>query len=140
MEGNSTIENEQDEGAVELHPELVRQRQDTYNSLTDLNGIDVFFTKFENTVRYVVSERIQELKALEEKMFDGQMTIWEGADGELTEKLFAGQEENILRHDYTQDESRLSFVDIGMVLIAVLGVSALYVFFFRDRKERKKKL
>lgn len=140
MEGNSTIENEQDEGAVELHPELVRQRQDTYNSLTDLNGIDVFFTEFENTVRYVVSERIQELKALEEKMFDGQMTIWEGADGELTEKLFAGQEENILRHDYTQDESRLSFVDIGMVLIAVLGVSALYVFFFRDRKERKKKL
>ena len=140
MEGNSTIENEQDEGAVELHPELVRQRQDTYNSLTDLNGIDVFFTEFENTVRYVVSERIQELKALEEKMFDGQMTIWEGADGELTEKLFAGQEENILRHDYTQDESRLSFIDIGMVLIAVLGVSALYVFFFRDRKERKKKL
>lgn len=140
MEGNSTIENEQDEGAVELHPELVRQRQDTYNSLTDLNGINVFFTEFENTVRYVVSERIQELKALEEKMFDGQMTIWEGADGELTEKLFAGQEENILRHDYTQDESRLSFVDIGMVLIAVLGVSALYVFFFRDRKERKKKL
>lgn len=140
MEGNNTIENEQDEGAVELHPELVRQRQDTYNSLTDLNGIDVFFTEFENTVRYVVSERIQELKALEEKMFDGQMTIWEGADGELTEKLFAGQEENILRHDYTQDESRLSFVDIGMVLIAVLGVSALYVFFFRDRKERKKKL
>lgn len=140
MEENGMIQNEQEEGAVELHPELAKQRQNTYSSLTDLNGIDVFFTEFENTVRHAASERIQELKALEGKMFDGQMTIWEGVDGELTEKLFAGQEENILRHDYTQAESRLSFVDIGMVLIAVMGVSALYVFFFRDRKERKKKL
>lgn len=140
MEENGMIQNEQEEGAVELHPELAKQRQDTYSSLTDLNGIDVFFTEFENTVRHAASERIQELKALEGKMFDGQMTIWEGTDRELTEKLFAGQEENILRHDYTQAESRLSFVDIGMVLIAVMGVSALYVFFFRDRKERKKKL
>lgn len=140
MEENSIMENEQDESALELHPDLVRQRQDTYSSLTDLNGIDVFFTDFENAVRHVSSERLQELQKLEGKMFDGQTTVWEGVDRQLAEKLFAGQEENILRHDYVQDGNKLSFVDIGMVLISMLGMSALYVFFFRNRKERKKKL
>ena len=140
IEENGILDNEQYEGAVELHPELVKQRQDTYSSLTDLNEVDVFFTEFENAVRQVASGRMQEMKALEGRMFDGQITVWEGADKELAEKLFTGQEENILRHDYTQDGNRLSFVDIGMVLIAMLGMSALYIFFFRDRKERKKKL
>lgn len=140
MEENSMIENEQDEGAVELHPELARQRQDTYNSLTDLNGIDVFFTDFEDAVRRLAAENVLRWKELGEKMFDGQVKVYESADEELTGKMFAGQEKNILRHDYTQNGNKLSFVDIGMVLIAMLGMSALYIFFFRDRKERKKKL
>lgn len=140
MEENNVIKNEQDEGAVELHPEIAKQRQDTYSSLTDLNGIDVFFTDFENAVRQTTFEKEQKIAELEGKMFDGKIIVWESADWQLTEKLFLGQKENILRHDYIQDVNKISFVDIGMVLISMLGVSALYIFFFRDRKERRRKL
>jgi len=140
MEEKELIEEQKDESEVELHPELVKQRQDTYNSLTDLNGIDVFSTGFMNAVNRVKEERNKEQQELEQKVFDEEMLQLKNADAELTAKLFEGQEEIILRHDYTRDTKGVSFMDIGLVLIAMLAVCGIYIFLFQDKKARKKKI
>ncbi|MDO4304366.1 MAG: hypothetical protein Q4D94_10660 [Bacillota bacterium] len=140
MEEKELFEEQKDESEIELHPEIAKQRQDTYNSLTDLNGIDVFSTEFRNAVKKVMEERAKELKELEEQVFDEGMIQQKRADTELTDKLFTGQQETILRHDYTKDTKGLSVVDIGMVLIAMLAVCGIYIFFFQDKKARKKRL
>ena len=44
MDNAETEEQEE----LELHPEEVRQRQDTYSSLTDLSQIHLFTSEFNN--------------------------------------------------------------------------------------------
>lgn len=140
MEEKEFYEEQKDESEIELHPEVVKQRQDTYHSLTDLNGIDVFSTEFEASVKAVIGEQIEKLRKLEGQVFDQEPVSPKSTDEELTEKLFTGQQETILRHDYTKDQKGVSVMDIGMVLLAMLAVCGIYMFFFQDRKARKKRL
>ncbi len=140
VEEKELIETGQEDSEVELHPEIAKQRQDTYNSLTDLNGIDVFSTEFENAVRRITEEKNQRKQELNGQVFDAEMLRIKGADTELASKLFEGQEETILRHDYTNNVKGLSVMDIGMVVIAVLAVCGIYLFLFQDKKARKKRL
>lgn len=140
MEEKEFYEEQKDESEIELHPEVAKQRQDTYHSLTDLNGIDVFSTEFEASVKAVIGEQIEKLRKLEGQVFDQEPVSPKSTDEELTDKLFTGQQETILRHDYTKDQKGVSVMDIGMVLLAMLAVCGIYMFFFQDRKARKKRL
>lgn len=140
MEEKEFYEEQKDESEIELHPEVAKQRQDTYHSLTDLNGIDVFSTEFEASVKAVMGEQIEKLRKLEGQVFDQEPVSPKSTDEELTDKLFTGQQETILRHDYTKDQKGVSVMDIGMVLLAMLAVCGIYMFFFQDRKARKKRL
>ena len=134
--GNS-VDGEWGREDIELHPELVKQRQDVYNSLTDLYGVDVFTTEFRNIVERVVNERKQREKQIGEQVFAGDMLRQQATDTQITEQLFLGQKQNILSPDYTNDSDSWSLVQTGVVLIAVLAVSALYIFIFQDRKVRR---
>ncbi len=123
---------------IKLHPELVKQRQDVYNSLTDLYGVDVFSTEFRNIVESVVNERKQREERIGGQVFAEDMLRQQAADTQITEQLFLGQKQNILSPDYTSASDSWSLVQTGVVLIAVLAVSALYIFIFQDRKVRRK--
>lgn len=126
------------ESELELHPETAKYRQDTYSSLTDLNGIDVFSEEFQKAVERVLGEENRKKEELENKAFVSEIFTVQGADEELEAKLFLGEEETVLRHDYEKEKDNWSVTDIGMVLFSMLAVAALYLFFFQDRKARKK--
>ena len=59
MDNAETEEQEE----LELHPEEVRQRQDTYSSLTDLSQIHLFTSEFNN--RMEEKERREEDQYIE---------------------------------------------------------------------------
>lgn len=123
---------------IVLHPETVKQRQDVYSSLTDLYGIDVFSTEFQKAIERVMGEKRQREEQIGEQVFAGDMLRQRDADTQISEKLFLGQKQSILSHDYKSTSDAWSFMHIGVVLFAVLAVSALYIFIFQDRKARKK--
>ncbi len=129
---------EETEGELKLHPETVKYRQDTYSSLTDLNGVDVFSEAFRGSVERVLQERSRREQEVEEEIFVSSVFPSRGAEEQLVSKLFLGQEERVLLHEYEKETGRLSFVDIGMVLASMLAVAALYLFIFQDRKARKR--
>lgn len=129
-----------EEDDIELHPETTRQRQDTYSSLTDLEGIDIFYDSFQEAISKV--KKIENLKYQElmQEMFIGQMVAENNADAKITSQLFVGQEAIVLRHDYEKENVGVSVMDVSLVLISILAVTALYVFFFNDRKVRRKRI
>lgn len=135
--GNS-VDGEWGREDIELHPELVKQRQDVYSSLTDLYGVDVFTTEFRDIVERVVNERKQREERIGGQVFAEDMLRQQAADTQITEQLFLGQKQNILSPDYKSGSDSWSLMQTGVVLIAVLAVSALYIFIFQDRKVRKK--
>ena len=125
---------------IELHPEIVRQRQDTYSSLTDLAGIDIFYDRFQEIIEQVKKEKSEHFEKIEQKVFMDEVIEEYDADIHVVSNLFLGQEEFILRHDYQKNNERMSIMDVSLILITILAVIALYVFFFNDKKIRRKKI
>ncbi len=127
------------DSALDLNPELVKQRQDTYSSLTDLHGIDIFSDEF--------AERLQEIEANFEKqeqqlknvVFIEEAGNTNDVDGWLYSQLFVEKEELVLKQEYVNKEDSLSLIDIGIMAIVVFAVAALYLFIFNDKKARRKR-
>lgn len=149
MGENENIKNEEspviteemlEEGAIELHPEEAKHRQDTYSSLTDLSGIDVFSDNFQEIVNQVQEKKSRKFKAMQNEIFTEEVIREQDADAEISSFLFTGQKEQTLLHDYEKSSNGWSVMDISLVLIAILAVSALYIFFFNDRKVRRKRI
>lgn len=127
-----------EESDLELYPETVKDRQDTYSSLTDLAGIDIFTDEFREILKQVKEKRVKYEQSIKEGAFVEELLREQSRDSALTAQLFMNKEETVLRHDYQENSKGWSFMDIGLVLICVLAVSALYLFFFHDKKRRHK--
>lgn len=127
------------ENAIELHPELVKQRQNTYSSLTDLHNIPLFTDEFRVRMETDRQMRKKEEALLRNSTFNQNFIMVQDSDEWLVSQLFAGQQERVLEQEYIQNDTSLSFMDISILLIAVLAVSALYLFVFKDKKVRRTK-
>jgi len=136
----SDTEQQKTEGAIELNPELVRQRQDTYSSLTDLQGINVFSDEFKENIDSVKEQRNAEEKNLNSSVFIKEINVSDSKDDWLLSQLFYKQEEMILSQNYESTGKELSVMDVGLVVIAVLAVTALYLVIFSNKKTRRKRI
>lgn len=119
---------------IELYPELVKDRQDTYNSLTDLAGINIFTDEFREISNQVKEAKVKYEQKIKEEVFAEEILQKQNREEKLISQLFINKEETVLQHDYLKNNEGWSFMDTGLVLICVLAVSALYLFFFHDKK------
>lgn len=129
----------EEESILKLNPELVKQRQNTYSSLTDLGGIAIFSDEFAKKLKEIESNDKKKEQELKGSVFiEKSEKINEGNDW-LRAQLFMEQEELILTQEYNNKESKLSFIDIGIITMAMLAVAALYLFIFNNKKTWRKK-
>ena len=126
-----------EEKDIELHPEEAKQRQDVDSSLTDLNRINVFSAEFQNTVKQVTEKKKQLEKDKREEIFVEEIVRQGNSDMQITSLLFMDRGETVLSHNYFENNTKWSLMDVSFILIAVMVVSALYLFFFQDRKAKK---
>ncbi len=127
------------DSAIELHPEMVKQRQDTYSSLTDLYGVDVFSDVFQESMDDVYEQIEEDRQWLETMVFVKKATVMENYDTYIREQLFTTQEETVLSQNYMGNDMGVSLMDVSLVLIGILAVTALYLFLFSDKKARRNK-
>ena len=128
------------ESALELNPELAKQRQNTYSSLTDLHGIDIFSDEFGKQVEEIEANYKKQEQQLKHVFFVHENQNSNVVDVWLRSQLFGEKEELILTQEYVNKEASLSLIDIGIITIVVLAVAALYLFIFNDKKARRKKI
>lgn len=132
-------QNEERQSDIELHPEIAKQRQDTYSSLTDLSGIAVFSDEFEILSDKVEQKKVNEDKALQDKVFFSEILSTAGKDDDLLAKVFVEKQEQPLLQDYRKEQYQFSFIEIGLILISVLVMTAVYLFLFQKKTPEKRK-
>ena len=125
MDNAETEEQEE----LELHPEEVRQRQDTYSSLTDLSQIHLFTSEFNN--RMEEKERREE--ELSEEVF--MHAVRGKGSEELKLQLFTGEQGQKLLHDYGEMSRGSYTFEVLLMSGAILLIVILYAFFFKRGKE-----
>ncbi len=128
---------EDKQGDIELHPELVKQRQDTYSSLTDISGIAIFSDEFQVKVEQWQKSKYDADAVVYQKVFFGQQ-INAIDDDSFMQKLFTEQGVEMYLHDYTDTGKKVSFIDIGLVIFSALLMAAVYLFIFGKKIPKRR--
>lgn len=123
---------------LELHPETVKQRQDTYSSLTDLAGIEIFYDSFREKAARIQQEQDERSEKRAQKVFVEEMLPKGDSDIQMISNLFTEQEEVVLSPDYQTGNKSAWVIETAMVLIAVSAMLIIYIFFFKNWKKRGK--
>ena len=118
---------------LELHPEEVRQRQDTYSSLTDLSQIHLFTSEFKNRMEEKERREEDHYIELSEEVFM-QAVRGKGSE-ELKLQLFTGEQDQKLLHDYGEISQGSYTFEVLLMSGAILLIVILYAFFFKRGKE-----
>ena len=125
-------------GNIELNPDTAKDRLDTYSSLTELSGVNIFSDEFRNA-KYL-REKINENTDLNLKQFIFMKDLIAVNENSYSSLLFSGTEKSTIMKNYETNKEGFSFLYISVVLIAVLAMTTLYMFFFYDQKKRRKRI
>lgn len=121
---------------LELHPEEVKGKTDTYTSLTELYGVNIFTKEFEKIKEETNRGKEENRQEIEKQLF----LDWNAENGieedELTSLLFGQQFEEILMESYEKDVQRINFGEAAMVGVSIAAVIAVYLLFSIDKKKR----
>lgn len=128
------------ENEIELNPDDVRQRQDTYNSLTDLTKINLFTRTFHDTMEEVKKKENAVYQEIEKKVFTEIINEEKDVDNEILSELFIQQHAITILPDYQKSDNSWSLLEAGVILIAAIAVATLYLFFFTTSKNKEKKI
>ena len=143
MKGNSmntkSLEQQIEDRTVEdleLHPEEVKGKTDTYTSLTDLYGVDIFTQDFQNKIRKEELEITKYRIRIEKQLFQDIDEESTEEMNPIVEKMFKGTQEEILMQSYDVESGRINWLESTGVILSVILVMMIYLVFFR-KKERK---
>lgn len=125
-------------GNIELNPDTAKARLDTYTSLTELSGVNIFSDEFRNA-KYL-KETIDKNTDLYLNQFIFIKDVIGVNENSYSSLLFLGTEKSAITKNYKTVKEVSSFLYFSVVLIAVLAMTTLYMFFFYDQKKRRKRI
>ena len=123
-------------GELELHPEEVKGKTDTYASLTELYGVDIFTEEF-----FELTESVRKETALEQEKIENQLfNSWKGDLGvrEDTLECYLFQENRVEAYlpSYQAGDNNMGIMEAVMIGIAIAAVIAIYIIFPLVKKRR----
>jgi len=121
------------EGNIVIDPSVIKERSNTYSSLTDINKADVFTSSYEIKVAEVEKKRKEQTQELEEAIFAKEPN--EGADTQqqVKDMMFVGET--------TQVEKEMSAIEAknNELVIPIIGIVLVIIFVVAMRYMDKRK-
>lgn len=124
------------ENDLELNTDIVHNRYKTYNSLSDLYGIQLFTDQRVEEVKQYTQKQERKEKDIKENIFVNQSESEEKEDS-LVEGLFSERMVIVMNQDYEQEmKQQQSFFWAGGIII-VLFFGIIWGRYFKKKKNQK---
>lgn len=123
---------------ITIDPSVLENRSETYSSLTDANGVDVFTDKYGEQVEAYRQQQEEQYHSLEEDIFIEEMQYVKSRETEVRSRLFltATTQPQQSSQKESAEGDRLLFPVIGILVILM---TAWMLHYFKKRKGRWKK-
>lgn len=123
---------------ITIDPSVLENRSETYSSLTDANGVDVFTDKYGEQVEAYRQQEEEQYHSLEEDIFIEEMQYVKSRETEVRSRLFltATTQPQQSSQKESAEGDRLLFPVIGILVILM---TAWMLHYFKKRKGRWKK-
>lgn len=120
---------------VELDLSILEEHEKTYSSLTDINGVNLFTDKYEETVIQYKKRQEEEQGSVQEVLFveepEKEADIYE----QVKEELFLGEEAQIIQKE-TADASEDTTYLTPILVITLLATILLLKSYVEKRKRK----
>lgn len=122
---------------LEFDTSVLKDRGETYSSLTDMNEIEVFTRSFEKKIETVSEQEELYEVHIAEQPFTGVMAVDESGE-QILEVLFQGKQQSVIRggEAESQNGKGIAFSAVGVMFALFLGIMLLYC---RKRDQRIEK-
>lgn len=123
---------------ITIDPSVLENRSETYSSLTDTNGVDVFTDKYGEQVEAYRQQQEEQYHALGEDIFIEEMQYVKSRETEVRDRLFLNTATQLQQSSQKESAAgdRLLFPGIGILVILM---AAWMLHYFKKRKGRWKK-
>lgn len=122
--------------SIQIDPSVLNERSNTYSSLTDINGIDVFTDKYEEQVKGYNENAKEAFGELKNKIFIEQMSDEDSQQEEVKAQLFINTQGYIIKEE-VQNEVLTNGLAVPIIGIMTVIFVLFMVSYFGKRKSRK---
>lgn len=133
---NSQEKSENTENDLELNTDIVHNRFKTYNSLSDLYGIQLFTDQRTEEIKQYTQKQERKEKDIKENIFVNQSESKEKEDS-LVEELFSERMVIVMNQDYEREmkQEQSLFLAGGIIIFLFFGI--IWGRYFKKRKNQK---
>ncbi|MEF9917386.1 MAG: hypothetical protein RR678_10635 [Lachnospiraceae bacterium] len=114
---------------IEINPSVLQERTDTYSSLTDINGANVFTDAYEEKVQNIEKETKLTYDTVQSKVFVEDVAASSNTFDQVKTQLFTNTGTQVVKEDAASDTSDMGIVIpiIGITLIVTTILLSQYV-------------
>lgn len=131
---------EEQSRSIMIDPSVLNERSNTYSSLTDINGIDVFTNKYEEKVKGYNENAEEAFLDLKNKIFIEQINDEDSQYEEVKTQLFINtQTQGHIMKEEVQDEVLTNGLAVPVTGIMTV-IFVLFMFSYFGKRKSKKKM
>ncbi|MDD3361683.1 MAG: type VII secretion protein EssA [Hespellia sp.] len=120
---------------ININPSVLQERTDTYSSLTDINGANVFTDAYEEKVQKYEQESKQTYDTVQEEVFIADVADSGDTYEDVKSQLFTASQTQVVKETSASDSGDMS-IAVPIIGIAVVMMIILLVRYV-EKKRRK---
>lgn len=122
---------------LDLDTTVVKSREDTYSSLTDINHIEVFSDKFQSKVSDYNQQVSYSNNSILNTVFTKDISNSGKEDKTIVSKLFAEVGEDIVKENYDDASGAKNYIYAGILIVLMIIVSLFMVKHHKSREGKE---
>lgn len=124
---------------LQFNTDILKQKSESYSSLTDLNGVALFTDDYEAIVEKKHQEDSQQNNEIQQKLFVTEIQQ-EGADDGIINTLFMSTSQEVVKADTTPAGQDLSLVFPVVGIIFCMFLLFMVQYYKKRRKKSEEKI
>lgn len=123
---------------IKIDPSVLQERSDSYSSLTDIHGADVFTTVHEKKVEAYKNENKQAYEDVQEKLFVQSEVVEVDSYEKVKGQLFTDNKSYLIQQTDVAQSSVMEELMLPITVTACVIVLVILINYAGKRKRRRK--
>ena len=121
---------------IEFDTSVLQEKNETYSSLTDTYGIDLFTDQYEEKIEKVHLKEYEDYKKIEKKLFETDLESGKDEYERIQDQLFLYTGSEVKKEEIEKEDNALG---VNIAITGIMLILFFFIFFLIFDKRRKRR-